>query len=348
MKKLNSVFSEIKTPESWKENLYNRIQEEETDMNMKKIRPIRKIAAWAAAVAAVVTVSVVTAAATGIIDFGSILRSRYNDNISAEKIEKGDYQSLDASATSENFEFTAKAFMGDPEESYVLLEAKVKNPEFEAEKLGVSLYSLGENVSDIENYGLDTYESEAVVDEEGNKSFLFRVKTYPAWVQEATAEKTNLMLYINRITVKNGETEKVLNADLKILFKPEFTNDDTKNISIGKTFMLGGVKCRIDEVVTSDYGTKVRFSFTNKGKFYGIMNSWEAARDTAEKMMGVEIIAHSAIQARELVVRLHAERCVERAVFVEPHDLGGGAADVHAENDAHELPPFCRREKPQA
>ena len=36
MKKLNNVFSEIKTPESWKENLYERIQEEE-NMTMKNL-----------------------------------------------------------------------------------------------------------------------------------------------------------------------------------------------------------------------------------------------------------------------------------------------------------------------
>lgn len=286
MKKLNNVFSEIKTPESWKENLYDRIQEEE-NMNMKTIRPIRKIATWVIAAAAVVSLSVVTAAATGILDFGGILRKNYNDEISASKVEQGDYQPLDASVTSKNFEFTAKAFMGDEEESYVLLEAKVLNPKLDVDRMSVTLYSLGEQVTDLEKYGTDTYESEAVTDENGNKSFLFRVKTYNAWVYTATIEKTNLMLYINEIRCSNEEKERVIPANLRILFKPEFTDDGAKEVTIGKKFTMDGTACTLDKLVASDYGAKVSFSFTNDGGS-GIMDSWENARDTAEDMMGID------------------------------------------------------------
>ena len=286
MKKLNNVFSEIKTPESWKENLYDRIQEEE-NMNMKTIRPIRKIAIWVIAAAAVVSLSVVTAAATGILDFGGILRKNYNDEISASKVEQGDYQPLDASVTSKNFEFTAKAFMGDEEESYVLLEAKVLNPKLDVDRMSVTLYSLGEQVTDLEKYGTDTYESEAVTDENGNKSFLFRVKTYNAWVYTATIEKTNLMLYINEIRCSNEEKERVIPANLKILFQPEFTDGGAKEVAIGKKFTMDGTACTLDKLVASDYGTKVSFSFTNDGGS-GIMDSWENARDTAEDMMGID------------------------------------------------------------
>ncbi len=287
MKKLNNVFSEIKTPESWKENLYNRIQEEE-DMNMKTIRPIRKITTWVIAAAAVISVSVVTAAATGILDFGSILRSKYNDNISASKIEQGDYQPLDASVSSKNFEFTAKAFMGDLEESYVLLEAKVKNPKLDVDKMSVTLYSLEEYVTDLENYGTDTYESEAVIDENGNKSFLFRVKTYNVWVYKATYEKTNLMLKIDEIVCENDTTKKVIPANLKILFKPEFTDSGAKEVTIGKSFSMDGTDCKLEKLVASDYGTKVSFSFTNEGECATIMEAWESARDIAEDMMGID------------------------------------------------------------
>ncbi len=294
MKKLNNVFSEIKTPESWKENLYNRIQEEE-EMNMKAIRPIRKITTWVIAAAAVISVSVVTAAATGILDFGSILRGRYNDEISASKIEQGDYQPLDASVTSKNFEFIAKAFMGDEEESYVLLEAKVLNPKLDVDRMSVTLYSLGEQVTDLEKYGTDTYESEAVTDENGNKSFLFRVKTYNAWVYTATVENTNLMLYINEIRCSNEEKERVIPANLKILFQPEFTDGGAKEVTIGKKFEMDGISCTLDKLVASDYGTKVSFSFTNNGG-YGIMDSWENARDTAEDMMGIDDYEHLTLE----------------------------------------------------
>ncbi len=287
MKKINTVFSEIKTPESWKENLYNRIQEEE-DMNMKAIRPIRKIAAWAVAAAAVVSVSVITAAATGILNFESILRKNYNDEISASKIEQGDYQPLDASVSSKNFEFTAKAFMGDNEESYVLLEAKVKNPDLDVDKMGITLYSLEENVTDLESYGTDSYESEVSFDEEGNKFFLFKVKTYSSWVYEATYEKTNLMLYINKITCENDKTKIVFPAKLKILFAPEFSNEEAKEVNIGKKFSMADVDCVLEKMVASDYGTKVFFSFTNDGKCDTIISAWENAKDTVEDMMGID------------------------------------------------------------
>ncbi len=287
MKKLNNVFSEIKTPESWKENLYERIQEEE-NMNMKTIRPIRKIATWVIAAAAVISVSVVTAAATGMLDFGSILRSSYNDEISASKVEKGDYQPLDASVSSKNFEFTAKAFMGDEEESYVLLEAKVKNPKLDVDKMKVTLYSLEENVADLENYGTDTYESEVAFDEDGNKFFLFRVKTYSAWVQEATYEKTNLMLYINKIVCENDKTTKVIPANLKILFQPEFTDGGAREVNIGKKFAMDNVDCVLEKLVAYDYGTKVSFSFTNDADCDTIEEAWKNAKDTAEDMMGID------------------------------------------------------------
>ena len=287
MKKLNNVFSEIKTPESWKENLYTRIQEEE-NMNTREVRRIKKVTAYIIAAAVVVSLSVVTAAATGILDFGSLLRQNYNDEISASKLEHGDYQPLDASVTSEDFEFTAKAFMGDEEESYVLLEAKVKNPELDIDKMGVTLYSLEEHVLDLENYVADTYESEAIVDEEGNKSFLFRVKAYPAWVDKATTEKTNLMLYIAKIRCANDKARTVISTDLKILFKPELTDGGAEEISIGKKFTLGGTDCTLDKLVASDYGTKVSFSFTNDGECDTIMKAWESARDNTEDMMGID------------------------------------------------------------
>ncbi len=287
MKKLNNVFSKIKTPESWKENLYTRIQEEE-NMNTREVRRIKKVTAYIIAAAVVVSLSVITAAATGIIDFGSLLRQNYNDEISASKLEQGDYQPLDASVTSRNFEFTAKAFMGDEEESYVLLEAKVKNPELDVDRMSVSLYSLGEHVTDLEKYCIDTYDSEAIVDEDGNKSFMFRVKTYNAWVQSAIAEQTNLMLYICEIRCSNDETERVIPAELPILFKPELTDGGANEISIGKKFAMGGTDCTLDNIVASDYGTKVSFSFTTEGKYDTIMESWESARDTAESMMGID------------------------------------------------------------
>lgn len=286
MKKLNNVFSEIKTPESWKENLYERIQEEEK-MTTREVRRIKKVTSYIIAAAVVVSLSVVTAAATGILDLGGFLRKNYNDNISATKLEQGDYQPLDASVTSSNFEFTAKAFMGDDEESYVLLEAKVLNPKLDVDKMSVTLYSLEEHVTDLENYGTDTYESDAIVDENGNKSFLFRVKTYNAWVYTAVAEDTNLMLYINKISCSNEETSKVIPANLKILFKPEFTDDGAKEVAIGKKFEMDGTACTLDKLVASDYGTKVSFSFTNEGG-NGIMESWNSARDTAEDMMGID------------------------------------------------------------
>ena len=256
-------------------------------MTTREVRRIKKVTSYIIAAAVVVSLSVVTAAAAGILDFGSFLRKNYNDNISASKLEQGDYQPLDASVTSRNFEFTAKAFMGDLEESYVLLEAKVLNPKLDVDKMSVSLYSLEEHVTDLEDYGTDTYESEAVVDENGNKSFLFRVKTYPAWVENAVNKKTNLMLYINKISCANDEAEKVIPANLKILFKPEFTDKGAEEISIGKRFSMGGTDCKLDELIASDYGTKVSFTFTNNGG-YDIMKSWENARDTAQDMMGID------------------------------------------------------------
>ncbi len=286
MKKLNNVFSEIKTPESWKENLYERIQEEE-NMTTREVRRIKKVTSYIIAAAVVVSLSVVTAAATGILDFGGFLRKNYNDEISASKLEQGDYQPLDASVTSSNFEFTAKAFMGDSEESYVLLEAKVLNPKLDVDKMSVTLYSLGEQVTDLENYGTDTYESDAIIDENGNKSFLFRVKTYNAWVYTAVAENTNLMLHIDEIRCSNEEKERVIPADLKILFKPEFTDDGAEEVAIGKKFEMDGTACTLDKLVASDYGTKVNFSFTNEDA-NGIMESWNSARDTAEDMMGID------------------------------------------------------------
>ena len=286
MKKLNNVFSEIKTPESWKENLYNRIQEEE-NMTTREVRKIKKVTAYIIAAAVVVSLSVVTATATGILDFGSFLRKNYNDNISATKLEQGDYQALDASVTSKNFEFTAKAFMGDIEESYVLLEAKVKNPELDVDKMNISLHLLGEDVANPKDYASRTYESEAIVDEDGNKIFLFRVDTYPAWVENAIANNTNLMLNIVEIYCENNETKKVIPSDLKILFKPEFTDGGAKEIFIGKNLSMNNTDCKLEKLVASDYGTKVSFAFTNEGG-NDIINAWKSARDTAEDMMGID------------------------------------------------------------
>ena len=116
-------------------------------MTTREVRRIKKVTSYIIAAAVVVSLSVVTAAATGILDFGGFLRKNYNDSISATKLEQGDYQALDASVTSKNFGFTAKAFMGDIEESYVLLEAKVKNPELDVDKMNISLHLLGEEVA---------------------------------------------------------------------------------------------------------------------------------------------------------------------------------------------------------
>lgn len=80
---------------------------------------------------------------------------------------------------------------------------------------------------------------------------------------------------------------------------------------------MAGTDGKLENLVVSDYGTKVNFSFTNEGKYATIMEAWAYARKVSEEMLGIE--DYENITADESAVKLVVDG--ETVPFVRGGDV---------------------------
>lgn len=275
MKNIKNLFSEIKTPESWKADLYAEIQKEENAR-----RPvIKRFSTVISAAAAIAAVSITAAAVTGILDFGGILRNSFDDGISASKIETGDYQALDSCAENDIISLKASAFMGDMFDSYIILEARLKDSaKNDFSRLGLEVKVYDNTVSDGNNYVSNIYYGVPEKDENGETVYIFKVKTLPYWVEEAVENGGSLLLDVRAVVFETSEDSQIREtADMQISFAPdENILDEYFDVEPNREMNINGEICIAERFIPSDYAARLVLAYTVP---YSIENNGETVTD---------------------------------------------------------------------
>lgn len=290
MSTLNNIFGKITTPAEWKTRLFR--EAEETVRNQKPSRmPIRKTAAVVMAAAAVLAVSVTAAAVTGFFDLGSIMRNKFEDAVSAEKLADGEYQPLDVFVENDLISVKALAFIGDYEDCCVILEVRSKLYADDLNGLSLGVLTYNELCEDTGDLGYDFYNGEPVTDENGDRSYIFKVKCYPAYTGSAAEKQLKLFFDIKWVGYERGA---------KKMFSRTFTNlslgfvPDSSVIRVPVEIMLGepsrsnGVDCTVERFASTVYATKVDITYpVYKSAYGGGWSVWDAGRKQGRTLLAI-------------------------------------------------------------
>lgn len=268
MSKLNNTFSKIETPAEWKKNLYAKAYAQET----KAHRPVMKrVAVGFAAAAACATCAVAAGAATGKLDVGGFFNNLFGDEVTASKLESGEYQQLGTVIESDDIIFNTVAFVGDTEESYTLVEARLTDSgkAKDIESLAMNVVVLGSDIDESQigfelgQYATDECYAAVSTDENGEKVFTFKVKNYAAWVQGALSDGSDLTLWVKGITATSSTGEgSYYDITLSATFNPEVEAVTTVGYAnFDKAVTINGKDTVLSQVTFSDYKTIVSFTY---------------------------------------------------------------------------------------
>lgn len=203
MNVLKNIFGKMTASDEWKNKLYEAV--EETSLHERKKRPaIKRTAAVLVSAAAVLAVSVTTAAVAGFFDLGTVMRNKFDDAVSAEKLTDGEYQPLDISAENDLLSVKALAFIGDYEDCCAILEAKLKDPPDDLQSLSLDIMTYDETCADSDKIAWTTYNGVPVADEDGETVYIFRAKCYPYWSESAAENQIKLFFDIRAVGCERG------------------------------------------------------------------------------------------------------------------------------------------------
>lgn len=264
MNTLKNIFGKINTPNEWKTRLYR--EAEETVPNQKLSRtPIRKTAAAIMAAAAVLAVSVTAAAVTGFFDLGTVMRNKFDDAVSAEKLADGEYQPLDVSAENDLLSVKALAFIGDYEDCYVILDVRSKQYADDLNGLSLAVLTYNELCSDdTGDLAYTAYKGEPVTDENGEKSYIFKVKCYPAYAGPAAEKQLKLFFDIKWVGYERGAKNMCSRTytNLSLDFVPDGSViREPVEIMLGTPSRSNGIDCTVERFASTVYATKADISY---------------------------------------------------------------------------------------
>lgn len=259
MKRLEKAFDSIKTPDSWKENLYKAAYAE-TEKPKRKISMKKMFAVTIAATVTCFASAITVGAITGLFDINKVLRLGFSDEISAEKYVRGQYQSLDVSCENDDISFQALAFMGDVDETYTLLAARPKSDRvFDSMAIEVSV--LENTITDLENYATFIIDGIADTDSNGEPVYFFNVRNLPCCgLYEIDSE--SLIVRISKVIYYNSGEETIESTDLSIEFTPDISKlSQVEYMEHKENVSIDGFDCVIEDTHLSDYQASVTFTF---------------------------------------------------------------------------------------
>ena len=267
MKKLNDVFSEIKTPDLWKDNLYDAAYSEKKKTSRGFFK---KLTIAVAAVLAVSACTITVGAITGVIDIPffkdevEVYKGGFKDEVSAQKIEEGKYQEINEIIETENATIKATKFLGDYVECYTVFEVRLKN-NIKADMLTMEIMGLDENITDVENYLGDVLKSVPATNEEtGETVYYFNVKNYETHVTTSIFENRNIVYYIDSLCYTiGGESHEEVNETLTLKFNPDETVlTEVYYDSIDKDISVNGVDLEVSNTAFSDYRVQIELKYS--------------------------------------------------------------------------------------
>lgn len=290
MNKLKNIFGKITTPAEWKTRLFR--EAEKTVPTPKPSRtPIRKTAAVIMAAAAVLAVSITAAAVTGFFDLGSVMRNKFDDAVSAEKLADGEYQPLDVSAENDLLSVKALAFIGDYEDCYVILDVRSKQYADDIKELSLGVLTYNELCEDTSDLGYTAYKGEPVTDENGERSYIFKMKCYPAYTGPAAEKQLKLFFDIKWVGYERGARKMYSRTytNLSLDFVPDGSViREPVEIKLETPSRSNGIDCTVERFASTVYATKLDISYPiYKSAYDSSWALWDAGRKQGRALLAI-------------------------------------------------------------
>lgn len=291
MNDLKNIFGKLTASDELKNRIYEAA-EENTPREVNKRPVLKKTAAVLISAAAVLAVSVTTAAVTGFFDLGTVMRNKFDDNISAAKLEEGSYQPLDVSAENDLLSVRVSAFIGDYEDCCAILEAKLKDPPHDLAKLSLDIMTYDETCADIDKIGWTTYDGVPVADENGETVYIFRAKCYPYWSESATENQVKLFFDIQAVGCERGVKKYFTRTPTKLSlgFVPDKSViRPAKTIELDAPASSNNIDCTVKRVVSTVYATKVDISYPIYKSAYNNVGGavWDAGKKQGRIILAI-------------------------------------------------------------
>lgn len=290
MNELKNIFGKLTASDELKKRLYEAV-EENAPHEIKKRPALKKTAAVLLSAAAVLAVSVTTAAVTGFFDLGTVMRNKFDDNVSAEKLTDGEYQPLDVSAENDLLSVRASAFIGDYEDCCVILEAKLKDPPDDLKKLSLDILTYDETCADSDDICWTTYDGVPVADENGETVYIFRAKCYPYWSESAAENQVKLFFDIQAVGCERGVKKYFTRTPTKLSlgFVPDKSViRPAKTIELDVPASSNNIECTVNQVVSTVYATKAVISYPiYKSAYDDNWDLWGAGRKQGRTILAI-------------------------------------------------------------
>ncbi|MCM1024273.1 MAG: hypothetical protein NC395_09465 [Prevotella sp.] len=291
---LKNIFGKLKASDDWKNGLYERISEN-ASRERKKRPAIKKTAAALISAAAVLALSVTAAAVTGFFDLGTVMRNKFGDDISAERIADGDYQPLDVSAENDLLSVKASAFIGDHEDCYVILEVRSKRYSDDLKGLSLGVVAYNELCEDASDIWQSSYKGEPAADENGEPTYVFKVRCPPAYVSPAAEKGAKLIFDIRSIGYERdfkGAAQDMYSravTDLSLSFVPDGSViREPAEVKLAMPSRINGIDCTVERFSSTVYATKVDISYPiYKSAYSAGWELWDAGRKQGRTLLAV-------------------------------------------------------------
>ena len=291
MNDLKNIFGKLTASDELKKRLY-KAAEENALREIKKRPVLKKTAAVLISAAAVLAVSVTTAAVAGFFDLGTVMRNKFDDNISAAKLEDGSYQPLDVSAENDLLSVKALAFIGDYEDCYVILEARSKQYNDDLNGLFLGVRNYDELCGDTDGIGYTSYMGEPAADENGEQSYIFKVKCYPAFTGPSAENQAKLFFDIKWVGYERGAKRMFSRTptNLSLGFVPDGSViREPAEIKLGEPSRCNGVDCTVERFASTVYATKVDISYPIYKSAYDNVgwSLWDDGRKQGRRLLAI-------------------------------------------------------------
>ncbi|MBD5146550.1 MAG: hypothetical protein HDT21_11680 [Ruminococcus sp.] len=290
MNDLKNIFGKLTASDELKNRIYEAA-EKNAPHEVKKRPALKKTAAVLLSAAAVLAVSITTAAVTGFFDLGTVMRNRFDDNISAAKLEEGSYQPLDISAENDLLSVRVSAFIGDYEDCCAILEAKLNDPPDDLKKLSLDILTYDETCADTDKIGWTTYDGVPVADENGETVYIFRAKCYPYWSESATENQVKLFFDVQAVSCESGAKNLFTRTPTKLSlgFVPDKSViRPAKTIELDAPASSNNIECTVNQVVSTVYATKAVISYPiYKSAYDGNWALWDAGRKQGRIILAI-------------------------------------------------------------
>ena len=296
-----NVFSNLKTPDSWKKRLYGRLDAKEK----KQVR--RCVPMAAAAIAAIMLTITVSAAVLN--GWTKVLTENFKDDVSAVKIVNEEYQHLDISAENDMLSVKATAFMGDFYDAYVLLEARFDEKITDRyDRIALHVKTYDNSVKNKSSYGITRYYGFPENDGSGGKVYKFKIRIYPHWIANAAQEGNDLVIDITDVHCINteGNFSSTRSAGLSLEFAPDMSVlGQIAEYEPDNVITLNGYECTVDNFMSSDYSTRICLGYNVAGS----ADDWSAGARAARQIIGADIDSGS-FDKEKCPVRLYVNEAM--------------------------------------